>query len=161
MSGHPTPRLMRLMIWCAILSDSEATACLRDYRANVEYSSEAVNSYGGPRAVIERAVQLRTNYSLRRSLSATRATAQRFGYTFYVTHPRMVTRIVQVIGSTYTVYYLNVDGIVEFVSPMTNNVHWLNAQVASWQANGCTVHRGGWPLPQRPQMVSGVQRHGA
>ena len=94
----------------------------------------------------------------RRSLAAMAADERRWGYTFYVTHPRMVTRVVQVNISTssYTVYYLNVDGILEFVDPYWSHVYWLTAQVASWLAAGCTVHRGGWPRPERPQLASGM-----
>lgn len=58
-------RLIRLMQWSALLSTYEAIACLRDYRLGIEYSSEAVNHYGGTTAVVKRALQLRTNYQVR------------------------------------------------------------------------------------------------
>jgi hypothetical protein len=62
------PRLIRLMQFAACLSLGEASACIRDYVNGYEYSSEAVNAYGGASQVIERAVQLRTNYPLRTML---------------------------------------------------------------------------------------------
>jgi hypothetical protein len=49
------PRLIRAMQFVACLSRGEALACLRDYRAGFDYSSEAVNHFGGCRAVLERA----------------------------------------------------------------------------------------------------------
>ena len=58
-------RLVRLMQFVACLSPGEAQACIRDYRAGFEYSSEAVNHFGGTRAVIMAAVRLRTNYAVR------------------------------------------------------------------------------------------------
>ena len=62
---RPLIRLESLMIFAACLSRSEAQACIRDYRAGFEYSSEAVNHYGGATAVIKRAAQLRTNEYVR------------------------------------------------------------------------------------------------
>jgi hypothetical protein len=49
------PRLIRAMQFVACLSQGEALACLRDYKAGYDYSSEAVNHFGGCRAVLERA----------------------------------------------------------------------------------------------------------
>jgi len=56
---HPVPRLRKLVQWVAILSTGEADACIRDYRAGYDYSGEAVNHFGGTRAVITRAVAMR------------------------------------------------------------------------------------------------------
>ncbi len=53
------PRLIRNMRFVAILSVTEAGACLRDFRNGSEYSGEAVNHFGGTRAVIERAIKIR------------------------------------------------------------------------------------------------------
>jgi hypothetical protein len=53
------PRLLRAMKWVAVLSDGEAESCLRDYKAGLAYSGEAVNHFGGTRAVIERAIACR------------------------------------------------------------------------------------------------------
>lgn len=53
------PRLARMCKWVAILSDGEADACIRDYKAGIQYSSEAVNHFGGTRAVVERAIAVR------------------------------------------------------------------------------------------------------
>jgi hypothetical protein len=64
----PLTRLESLMMFAACLSRTEAQGCIRDYRAGLAYSGEAVNHYGGTRAVIERAIQLRTNYTLRELL---------------------------------------------------------------------------------------------
>ncbi len=59
------PRLIRLMCFAACLSTSEASACIRDYVDGHLYSGEAVNHYGGTRAVLERAAKLRTNRAVR------------------------------------------------------------------------------------------------
>jgi hypothetical protein len=53
------PRLLRAMKWVAVLSDGEALACLRDYKAGLAYSGEAVNHFGGTKKVIERAIACR------------------------------------------------------------------------------------------------------
>lgn len=53
------PRLLRAMQWVAILSEGEAIGAIRDYQAGFTYSSEAVNHFGGPRRVIERAYTVR------------------------------------------------------------------------------------------------------
>lgn len=60
------PRLVRLMQFAACLSATEACAAIRDYVDGNEYSSEAVAHYGGSTLVVQRAVQLRTNYNVRR-----------------------------------------------------------------------------------------------
>jgi hypothetical protein len=49
------PLLLDAVKWVALLSDSEGIACIRDYLDGYEYSSEAVNHFGGTRKVIERA----------------------------------------------------------------------------------------------------------
>lgn len=61
-------RFIRLMQWAACLSEGEAACCIRDYRNGLEYSGEAVNHFGGTRAVILGAARLRASYSLRRAL---------------------------------------------------------------------------------------------
>ena len=53
------PLLIRAMKWVAILSTSEAEACLRDYNEGRDYSGEAVNHFGGTKAVIQRAWDVR------------------------------------------------------------------------------------------------------
>ncbi len=52
-------RLLTAMRWVAILSHTEAAACLRDYRDGLEWSGEAVNHFGGTRKVVERAIKTR------------------------------------------------------------------------------------------------------
>ena len=49
------PRLIEACMWVACLSMGEAVACIRDYKAGFEYSSEAVAHYGGATAVVKRA----------------------------------------------------------------------------------------------------------
>ena len=49
------PRLIRSLQWLAILSESEAAACIRDYKAGLSFSGEAVNHFGGTRPLITRA----------------------------------------------------------------------------------------------------------
>lgn len=63
------PRLIRLMQFVACLSANEASACIRDFVDGQAYSSEAVNHFGGTDVVLHRAVQIRTNYELRRMLN--------------------------------------------------------------------------------------------
>jgi hypothetical protein len=63
-------RLLANMRWAAMLSNGEALACLRDYRAGDKYSGEAVNHYGGTVAVVKAAASLRTN-ALYQSMRAT------------------------------------------------------------------------------------------
>lgn len=50
--------LLRIMRWLAVLSDGEATSCLRDYRAGFEYCCEAVNNFGGSTALVQRAIDM-------------------------------------------------------------------------------------------------------
>ena len=59
------PRLIRLMQFVACLSTSEAACCIRDHRNGFSYGGEAVNHYGGTLAVLQAAIRLRTNYSVR------------------------------------------------------------------------------------------------
>jgi hypothetical protein len=54
-----TPHVQRLVKWVGILSDGEADACIRDYRAGLPFSGEAVNHFGGTKAVVNRAVAMR------------------------------------------------------------------------------------------------------
>lgn len=58
-STNDTPRLKALCTWVALLSRSEADACIRSYRDGDGYSSEAVNHYGGATAVITMAIAMR------------------------------------------------------------------------------------------------------
>lgn len=69
--GTDMKHLVQLMMFAACLSESEARNCLRDYRAGHKFSGEAVNHYGGTYAVVFRAVELRTNYPLRKMLRET------------------------------------------------------------------------------------------
>lgn len=56
------PRLARMIRAAAILSATEAEACLRDHRRGDGYSGEAVNHFGGTHAVIGHAVARRRIY---------------------------------------------------------------------------------------------------
>lgn len=56
------PRLLHAMQWVAILSDGEAIACIRDYLSGLPYSGEAVNHFGGTKAVIDRASRQRVRW---------------------------------------------------------------------------------------------------
>jgi hypothetical protein len=49
------PRLLRAMIWVAILSEGEAIGAIQGYQEGREYTSEAVGHYGGASQVIKRA----------------------------------------------------------------------------------------------------------
>lgn len=51
------PRLLRSMIWMAVLSEGEAISAIQGYQATPkrEYTSEAVGAYGGASQVIQRA----------------------------------------------------------------------------------------------------------
>ena len=60
------PRLCKAMRWAAILTPSEAGACIRDYRQGLEYSGEAVNHFGGTKAVIKAAIKARKRERLSR-----------------------------------------------------------------------------------------------
>lgn len=68
MPDAKTARLLRNVQWVACLSEGEALACIRDYRAARDTQNsdllrwgggEAVTHYGGPAAVIARAVVMR------------------------------------------------------------------------------------------------------
>jgi len=56
------PRLLHAMQWVACLSDGEAIACIRDFKAGYAYSGEAVNHFGGTDVVIHRAIKQRTRW---------------------------------------------------------------------------------------------------
>lgn len=56
------PRLVKAMQWAACLSEGEANACIRDHKAGFPFSGEAVNHYGGTRAVLERAASARVRH---------------------------------------------------------------------------------------------------
>jgi hypothetical protein len=51
------PRLLRTMIWVAILSEGEAVSAIQGYQETPrrEYTSEAVDAFGGASRVIQRA----------------------------------------------------------------------------------------------------------
>jgi hypothetical protein len=49
------PRLLRAMIWVAILSEGEAVGVIQGYQEGREYTSEAVEAFGGASRVIRRA----------------------------------------------------------------------------------------------------------
>jgi hypothetical protein len=51
------PRLLRAMMWVAVLSPGEAIGAIQGYQETPkrEYTSEAVGAYGGASAVIHRA----------------------------------------------------------------------------------------------------------
>jgi hypothetical protein len=62
------PRLARLVAWTGILSSGEAGCAIRDYRDGYNFSGEAVNHFGGTRALIKRAIQNR--HQIRRVLAS-------------------------------------------------------------------------------------------
>jgi hypothetical protein len=49
------PRLLRAMIWVAILSEGEAVGAIQGYQEGREYTSEAVGHFGGASRVIHEA----------------------------------------------------------------------------------------------------------
>jgi hypothetical protein len=49
------PRLLRAMIWVAVLSEGEAVGVIQGYQEGREYTSEAVGAFGGASRVIRRA----------------------------------------------------------------------------------------------------------
>jgi hypothetical protein len=49
------PRLLRAMIWVAVLSEGEAVGVIQGYQEGREYTSEAVEAFGGASRVIRRA----------------------------------------------------------------------------------------------------------
>ena len=53
------PHLIKAMKWAAILCEYEAIYAIRDYKAGDDYSGEAVNHFGGIRAVLTTAYQCR------------------------------------------------------------------------------------------------------
>lgn len=63
------PRLIRAACYVAILCQTEAIACIRDYAAGQPTSGEAVNHYGGTEKIIIRAA----SGSVRRALADHRA----------------------------------------------------------------------------------------
>lgn len=56
------PRLLAAMQWVACLSDGEAIACIRDFKAGLAYSGEAVNHFGGTDVVIHCAIRERVRW---------------------------------------------------------------------------------------------------
>lgn len=52
-------RLIRCMTWVACLSESEARYAIRDHRLGFNFSSEAVNHFGGINEVLTRAIRMR------------------------------------------------------------------------------------------------------
>jgi hypothetical protein len=56
----PAPvRLLRAARWVAILSEGEASSCVRDHRDGLSFSGEAVNHFGGCESVLAAAVRTR------------------------------------------------------------------------------------------------------
>lgn len=53
-------RLIALMMATACLSRYEAIYCIRDYRAGLMFSGEAVNHFGGTKEVLQRSIAMRT-----------------------------------------------------------------------------------------------------
>ena len=53
------PHLIKAMKWAAILCEYEAIYAIRDYKAGEDYSGEAVNHFGGIRAVINSSYKYR------------------------------------------------------------------------------------------------------
>ena len=53
------PRLIRAMRWVACLNSTEAQSAIIMHRAGHEFAGEAVNHFGGCRAVIRRAFRCR------------------------------------------------------------------------------------------------------
>ena len=53
------PRLLRAMAWVACLNSTEAQSAVIMHRAGHEYAGEAVNHFGGCRAVIRNAIRCR------------------------------------------------------------------------------------------------------
>lgn len=54
-TADPVYLLKEAMKFVACLSDGEADACWRDFIAGIDYSSEAVNAYGGTAEVVKQA----------------------------------------------------------------------------------------------------------
>lgn len=53
------PRLVRAACWAACLSTHEAASCIQMWRAGHAWAGEAVNHYGGCRAVLLGAIRCR------------------------------------------------------------------------------------------------------
>lgn len=60
------PNLLEAVKYAALLSDGEGIACIRDYAAGLDWSSEAVNAFGGTFAVIQRAKSAYTREQVKR-----------------------------------------------------------------------------------------------
>lgn len=60
------PRLLRCLQWVALLSPGEAVNCIRDHQDGLAFSGEAVNHFGGPRAVLCAAVRDRVRHTVLR-----------------------------------------------------------------------------------------------
>lgn len=56
------PRLLRVMAWVAILTESEAVNGLAAYIYGFDGAGEAVTHFGGPEAVVKHAVKSRHIY---------------------------------------------------------------------------------------------------
>lgn len=70
------PRLVFAMRWASTLCETEAAAAIRDYRSGLEWSGEAVNHFGGTRAVLHAAITARHRARLmKRLFVASRASA--------------------------------------------------------------------------------------
>lgn len=63
------PRLIRAMRWAACLTPGEAVCAIYLYQMGDDYSSEAVNHYGGNRAVIRDAFHGRATVRALRAMS--------------------------------------------------------------------------------------------
>lgn len=62
-AGHPTPRLIKLLGFAALLGPSEAEYMIRDWRDGYRTGGcEAVVHFGGPVRVLKRALKLRSTY---------------------------------------------------------------------------------------------------
>jgi hypothetical protein len=61
------PRLLRAMIWVAVLSEGEAVSAIQGYQATPrrEYTSEAVDAFGGASEVIHWASKERSRQVVR------------------------------------------------------------------------------------------------
>lgn len=61
------PRLIHALQFVACLSEGEAISCIRDYQRGDSYSGEAVNHFGGTRAVISRAARADSRHASART----------------------------------------------------------------------------------------------
>lgn len=130
-----TPLLVRAMQWAASLSRGEAIACIRDYRAGNEYSSEAVAHYGGSTAVIRAAIRHRHAVAaLYRADAAYRASL--------VTVPAVNAADATPLISD-DVYAGAAPSIAEPDMPTLTREHALTAGMFHWNGNGgCYVVTG-------------------